>query len=112
MSGVRWVSLATVRDGFHARLLVARLGAEGILTQVRGGLDGPYPTGAVEVLVAQDDLAEAREVLLADEVEDALAGADEPDDGPEGPSWRDKLLVAAAVVALAAFAVARAAGGT
>jgi hypothetical protein len=50
--------------------MVARLGAEGILTQLRGSHDGPYPLpGPVEVLVASDQVDEARELLMADQVE-------------------------------------------
>jgi hypothetical protein len=55
---------------FEARVVMARLGAEGILTQVRGGGDGPYPLpGPVEVLVVVDKADEARELMLADQVE-------------------------------------------
>jgi hypothetical protein len=61
-----------VSDGFHARVIAARLGAEGIVTQLRGGYDSPYPMGDVEVLVAVEDLDEARAILLADEVESAF----------------------------------------
>ncbi|MCX7621780.1 MAG: hypothetical protein N2037_13160, partial [Acidimicrobiales bacterium] len=33
-----------------------------------------YPLGSVEVLVAEDDLNRAQELLLIDEIEDALSG--------------------------------------
>lgn len=73
MQRLRMVAVARVGDGFHARVLAARLGSEGIVTQLRGGgLDGPYPMGDVEVLVGASDLGAARELLLADEVESAF----------------------------------------
>jgi hypothetical protein len=68
------VPVVKVAHGFEARVVAARLGSEGIVTQLRGAVDGPYPLGDVEVLVAEDDLATAREILLADEVEDAFDG--------------------------------------
>jgi hypothetical protein len=90
------VPVARVSHGFEARVLVARLGSEGIVTQVRGSLDGPYPVGAVEVLVEEDQLVAAREILTAGPVEDGdgwdadphdRAAPDGPDD-PGGGGWR------------------------
>jgi hypothetical protein len=64
------VHLTTVGSIFEARVVSARLGADGILTQVHGGRDGPYPLpGPVEVLVLADQADEARQLLLADQVE-------------------------------------------
>ncbi len=64
------VPLTIVGSTFEARVVVARLGADGILTQLHGNRDGPYPLpGPVEVLVASDQFDEARELLLADQVE-------------------------------------------
>ena len=64
------VHLTTVGSMFEARVVMARLGAEGILTQVRGGGEGVYPLpGPVEVLVVVDQAGEARELMLADQVE-------------------------------------------
>jgi hypothetical protein len=64
------VPLTTVGSSFEARVLMARLGADGILTQSRGGGDGTYPLpGPVQVLVLVDQADEARELLLADQVE-------------------------------------------
>ncbi len=49
---------------------MARLGADGILTQVRSGSDGTYPLpGPVELLVVENQADEARELLMADQVE-------------------------------------------
>ena len=77
MQQTRMVRLATVGTSFHARVIAARLGSEGIVTDLRGNIDGLYPVGEVHVYVDQEDLAEAQEILLADEVESAF---DEPDE--------------------------------
>src|SRR6202022_5101788 len=78
MSWARMVHLRTVHSAFHARVIAARLGADGIVTQLRGNVDGPYPVGDVSVWVAEDDAECAIELLLADEVEAAF---DLPDEG-------------------------------
>ena len=66
------VPLTTAASPFAARVLAAHLGAEGIVWELRGNVDGPYPLGPVEVLVAEGDLAVAREVVA----EQRAAGAD------------------------------------
>ena len=71
------VPVLRVSNGFHARVVAARLGSEGIVTQLRGGIDTPYPMGEVEVLVAEAELPMARELLLADEVEAAFVDGDD-----------------------------------
>jgi hypothetical protein len=97
------VPVARVPSGFHARVLVARLGSEGVVTQLRGGgVDGPYPMGAVEVLVDEPDLPLARELLLVDEVESAFDEASA--DGQATPGslpvslWIALVLILALVV--------------
>jgi hypothetical protein len=77
MSGARMVHLRTVHTSFHARVIAARLGADGIITQLRGSVDGPYPVGDVSVWVAEDDAECASELLLADEIEAAFDLAEE-----------------------------------
>jgi hypothetical protein len=99
------VRLATVRNTFHARVIAARLGAEGIVVQLRGNVDGIYPMGDTLVYVAADELDAARELLLVDEVESAFDGPPDTVDGPlRWPRW----VVLAAVVAVAVMAVSRA----
>lgn len=71
------VHLTSVSSGFHGKVIAARLGADGILTQLRGPADGPYPVGAVEVLVPEDELADARALLRADAAE-AAGAPDKP----------------------------------
>ena len=69
---LRMVHLRTVPDAWQARVLAARLGCEGIVTQLRGNLSGPYPFGAVSVLVEEEQAQLASDLLLADEVESAF----------------------------------------
>jgi hypothetical protein len=88
------VPVIRVANGFHARVVAARLGSDGIVTQLRGGIDTPYPMGAVEVLVGEDDLEEARALLLADDVETAF---DDPEDG-DPPLARRRVLPWVALV--------------
>jgi hypothetical protein len=71
------VPLTIVGSAFEARVMMARLGADGFLTQSRGGGDGTYPLpGPVQVLVVADQIDEARELLLADQVEALFADAE------------------------------------
>ena len=70
--GLRMVHLRTVPDSWPAKVLAARLGCEGIVTQLRGSVSGPYPFGSVAVLVEADQAELAAELLLADEVEAAF----------------------------------------
>ena len=97
------VRLATVGTGFHARVIAARLGSEGILTELRGNVEGLYPVGDVHVYVGEDDLAESQELLLVDEVESAF-----DDDGlVERRSAREPWLVMFAVVIMTGLIFAR-----
>jgi hypothetical protein len=104
VQGLRMVPVLRADGTFHARVVAARLGSEGIVTQLRGNVDGPYPMGSVEVLVTADDLEAARELLLADEVESSFDEVDGEEPPPEPvPAYRGWLLAAASgVVALAA----------
>jgi hypothetical protein len=62
--------LTTVAGAFHAKVIAARLAAEGVPTELHGYSDGPYPLpGVVEVLVDPEQLEVAREILLADAVD-------------------------------------------
>src|SRR5215203_3407427 len=72
MQQTRMVRLATVGTSFHARVIAARLGSEGIVTDLRGNVDGFYPVGDVHVYVDQEDLPEAQEILMVDDVESAF----------------------------------------
>ena len=84
--------LTTVVGSFHGRVVAARLGAEGVLVQLRGVSDGPYPLqSAVEVYVTADQLDLAREILLADAVDEAFASLESPED-PDSPDDPDGAL--------------------
>jgi hypothetical protein len=119
------VHLTSVQGPFHARVVVARLGAEGILTELRPPVDGPYPVlRPVDVYVNEEEAEAARELLLADEVEAALADVGDPfpgltDEGREadaeardwaaaGPARRARhtWILVAALVALTALSFA------
>ena len=78
----RMTPLTQVAGAFRARVLAARLQSEGIDTELRGSLDGPYgftvgDLARVDVYVSEDELEDARYVLLADEVDAALAAPTE-----------------------------------
>jgi hypothetical protein len=70
------VPLTTAANPFAARVLAAHLGAEGIVWELRGNVEGPYPVGPVTVLVSEDDLSLAR-ALLAESPPDP-----DPEPGP------------------------------
>lgn len=80
------VHVRTVPTTFHARVLAARLGSEGIVTELRGNVGGPYPIGDVSVWVCRDDAELAAELLLADEIEAAFEP--HPDDREPSPFTR------------------------
>jgi hypothetical protein len=87
------IHLRTVHSAFHARVIAARLGADGIPTQLRGAVDGPYPIGDVSIWVNEEDADCARELLLADEVESAFDTLDQPEAGESlSPGRRPFLL--------------------
>jgi len=75
---LRMVPLASTASSFEAKVLVARLGSEGVVWELRGLVDTVYPFGGpVDVLVAEPDLDRAREVL-------SLCDLGGPDGDPEG----------------------------
>jgi hypothetical protein len=97
MADVRMVRLLTTLDQFEARVLVARLGAEGILWELRGGHDGPYPMGPVHVYVEADDLSRAQDLV-------AMTGELAPEDD-EPRLLRTPLPLVLVVLGVAAMAV-------
>jgi hypothetical protein len=105
MPGADMVHLRTVNTAFHARVLAARLGADGIPTQLKGSLDGPYPFGTISVWVAPEDADSAAELLLADEVEAAFDLSDEGEPW-ERPARRPVLLGLTRLQLMAVFGIA------
>jgi hypothetical protein len=99
------VRLTTCGDAFEARLLAARLGSEGVVWSLRGGHDGPFAIGEVEVLVDENDLTTARELLSLDDFDRPFAAEDaEPE---RETTVRDLLVLVAVVVGVVVFAIAR-----
>jgi hypothetical protein len=103
--GLRMVHLRTVPDSWHAKVLAARLGCEGIVTQLRGSVSGPYPFGSVAVLVEAEQAELAADLLLADEVEAAfqwpapnaklrVSGGGLGESGPDGSICADDIFAA------------------
>ena len=104
------VHLRTVPDVFHARVIAARLGADGILTELRGAVGGPYPVGSVSVWVEPSDEPIARELLLADELEAAFEDVPEGWDTPRRHravlfGWSARQLMAALALVVMVSAV-------
>jgi hypothetical protein len=97
--------LTSVTGSFSAHLVAAHLYSEGIDAQLRGALDGPYlltmgDMARVDVFVPEDQLDDARLVMLATAVDEALAA---PSDwaGPAArPGRRWLLWVALALLML------------
>ena len=69
-----FVPLATVSDVMTARITVARLESEGIPARVHGEGLGPYRLtvgefAATQIWVAEDRIDEARQVMMASEID-------------------------------------------
>jgi hypothetical protein len=106
MPDLEMVPVMMAGDSFEARVIAARLGSEGIVWQLRGNVDGPYPIGEVEVLVDADDYELARALLLADEVEDAFVVA-QRDGEVARHAPREVWFLVFAIVAMVVFTFAR-----
>lgn len=84
--------LTAVNGAFRARILEARLHFEGIDVELRGAVDSPYlltvgDLARVELYVPADQMEDAQLVLLAGEIDSALAaprewGGERPRRGP------------------------------
>jgi hypothetical protein len=98
------VRLTTAANAMEARVLAARLGAEGIVWQFQGSVDGPLAVGPVEVLVDADEYDTARQLLLVDEVESSFT--DEPRPAHVTTS-RDVLWLAVILAAAIGLAILR-----
>jgi hypothetical protein len=101
----RMVRLVTAASPMEARIIAARLGAEGIVWQFRGSVDGPLAVGPVEVLVDAEGYESARELLLTDDVESSFAEGTSSTAGTR--TGRDLLWLALIVVLLILFAFVR-----
>jgi hypothetical protein len=84
---------------FHARVIAARLEAEGIRCELRGMGDWPWPgAGEVRIYVAEEDWAEASELLLFDRVEAVF----QPPQPARSLGWRHPAWVIAVLLIVAA----------
>jgi hypothetical protein len=102
------VPVATVSSSFEARVIAARLGADGIVWQFRGSTEGPLgslPGGEVTVLVVEDDYEAARDLLLADEIEASFV--DQGEAQPQHPARSSVWWIVAGVVLVIVFTLAR-----
>jgi hypothetical protein len=113
---VKMARLTTVGGSFTARVLEARLQAEGITVELRGAIDGPYQftvgdMSRVDLFVPQDELEDAQLVLLVDEVDSVLELPPQRD-GPTD-AWGDRAfwVVLVAVVLLGVVPIVRLALG-
>jgi hypothetical protein len=119
VDGLHLVPVVTGVSDFEAKLLAARLGADGILWQTRGIVDSIYPFGGIDVLVPVDQLDDARQglalVVEPAPLDPALAPVGNPGAGAlalgtvehgagRPPLWVG-LAAAGAVVAMAAVRV-------
>ena len=82
--------LMVVTSAFQARVVAARLGADGIPVQLTGSVDGPYPMGTTTLWVLAADEAEARGLLLIDEAEWCVREAEPAADPDLGAGRRDR----------------------
>src|SRR3954454_20107564 len=95
------VRLMTAANPMEARIIAARLGAEGIVWEFRGSVDGPLAVGPVDVLVDEDGLEVARQVVHIDAHEVAVGRPAHVTTG------RDVLWVVVAIIGLVIFAIVR-----
>jgi hypothetical protein len=109
------VPLTTAANPLAARILAAHLGAEGIVWELRGNVDGPYPVGPVEVLVPAADLELARALVKSDDepftVLDEELESDPLDDPDAATIGRDRrvrsVVMVIALVLVILFALGR-----
>ncbi len=100
--------LTSVHGSFPARVLAARLESEGLDVELRGALDSPYglmvgDMSRVDLWIPEDQLDDARLVMLVSEVDDAMALPDHLEGTRRGrPRWA----VWAAVVVIVAAVLA------
>ena len=87
--------LTSVGGSFAARVLKARLEDEGLTVELRGNIDSPYAftvggMSTVDVYVPEDDLEDAKLVMLVNEV-DSVLDLPPQRDRPSDP-WGDRAL--------------------
>ena len=101
------VALTSVQGAFTAHVIAARLHSEGIDVELRGAVGSPYgltvgDMARVDLYVPEDQMDDARLVLIASEVDDAMDLPEPRRTTGAGPSWTwiaAVLMVAAAAAA-------------
>lgn len=106
------VHLATLSSSFEAQVVAARLGAEGVVWQLQGPIGGPLPLSEVSVLVDEEDLVQAREILLLDGLGQPgdQAGWDPTVDARVEPAGRRRGVAVAMVAGVVVLAITRTVG--
>ena len=104
--------LITVGGSFAARVLQARLIAEGLTVELRGAVDSPYQftvgdMSRVDVFVPEDEVADARLVLLVDEVDSVLDLPPQRDRPSGGTGARALWVVLVALILLGILPIVR-----
>jgi hypothetical protein len=105
--------MAPVAQGlsdFEAKVVTARLGADGIVWELRGIIDSLYPFGRIDVLVPVAELEAARLSIAAPPGAGSWATEIDRADAVEAASRtspRRWLLVATVIMAMSAFAATR-----
>lgn len=94
--------LATGLSPFEAKVLAARLGADGIIWQMRGIVDGIYPIGEIDVLVPASELDDARVLLEPVADIDLRTAAERGEGGPVAEGVRRRWWTGALLLAFAA----------
>jgi len=104
------VHLTTVNNPNHALVLRALLDAEGIEAKLRGEALGPYrltvgAMAATEIWIRSDRLEEARMVLLAADVDAAVADVEPFGSGPSAHPLRSWMwwIVAAILIGVVIY---------
>ena len=87
------MSKLTTTNHYEARVLVARLGSEGVVAETREAGIAQYPGGPVQVWVLADHLAEAQAMLIVGEADG---------DGDEG-EWQHHRTITKRFAAALAF---------
>ena len=95
--------LTWVAGSFSAHVMAARLQSEGIDVQLRGALDGTYgftvgDMARVDLWVPEDQLDDAQLVMLASEVDGAMATSNEWSDRDSQPARRWPWWIAIALI--------------
>jgi hypothetical protein len=105
VTSVPLTRLTSVHGSFRAKVMAARLLDEGVDVVLRGAIDGPYALtvgdmARVDLYVPEEQLEDARLVLLVDEVDEADGILDDDRPPVRDRSWLRGAVAAAVLVML------------